>query len=214
MEHLITVFPWQFFLPVCNASWMMWEGPRFLSTFSAPWRYCNQLGWSGTSPRGECQLAGLTILLALLSGLKSSHSSTQTTQFRQLQNRKQSSKCVPGEEELQEGGQAGAQDGERTLPRVFQLLNCALPHTHSVSLVKSLGKHLWKQAYYDKSFIWLSWKGPRQHVSPSVTSITAASASENPDASQELRAQLQSFCGGPPKENSSLHPLHDIAGWT
>lgn len=149
----------QFFLPVCNASWMMWEGPRFLSTFRAPWRYCNQLGQSGTSPRGECQLAGMTVLLALLSGLKSSHSSTQTTQFRQLQNRKQSGKCVPEEEELQEGGQAGAQGGERTLPRVFQLLNCALPHIHSVSLVKSLGKHLWKQAYYDKSFIWLSRKG-------------------------------------------------------
>lgn len=38
------------------------------------------------------------------------------------------------------------------------------------------------------------------------------SASENPDSSQELKAHLQNFWGGPPKENSSLHPLHDIAG--
>lgn len=50
------------------------------------------------------------------------------------------------EEELQGERQAGALGGEGKWPGVFQLFNYTLPHSHSVWLVKSLGKHLSKQA--------------------------------------------------------------------
>lgn len=68
-------------------------------------------GHHATSSAGECQFAGLFVFLALPPGLKSSYSPTKITQFRQLQNRKQSSKCVPGKEELW-GRQAGAGEGK------------------------------------------------------------------------------------------------------
>lgn len=113
------------------------------------------------------------------------------------------------------GGRASRGPGRgKDTAQGFPVIELCSP-THSFCFTgKIIRKTSLKAGLLRQEFYLTLTKRVQQHVSPSVTSITAASASENPDASQELRAHIQSFCRGPPKENSSLHPLHDIAGWT
>lgn len=106
----IIAFSWSFFLPFWNTSCVLARAQSLSFLSSEVPR-----GDHATSSAGECQFAGLFVFLALPPGLKSSHSPTKITQFRQLQNRKQSSKCVPGKEELW-GRQAGAWGGEGSGP--------------------------------------------------------------------------------------------------